>query len=59
MDADGVSPLAPMEGRALDQLLFQRYCLKKLGLHGLSPYAQVVALSDEAHAQALVPPWEK
>ena len=59
MDEGGVGALEPMEGRRLDQFLFQRVCVKKLNLHEASPYQQVVALSDPKFEADLLPPWER
>mmetsp|Transcript_27259 Transcript_27259/g.60929 ORF Transcript_27259/g.60929 Transcript_27259/m.60929 type:complete len:439 (-) Transcript_27259:280-1596(-) len=65
MARGGVGLLEPLEGRRLDNFLFQRACLVGLGLGGLDPQAQFDALTQAAQAgdpritQALIPPWKK
>ena len=58
MDEEGLGGLSPMQRRALDLYVFQRFCVRGLGIHGKSPYAQFMALSDPKLASRLVPPWE-
>ena len=46
----GVGSLARLEGRGLDNFVFQRTCLLELGLEHLDPKAQVLALTKVANS---------
>jgi len=55
-----------MEGRRLDNFVFQRTCLETLGIVHLNPKAQMDDLTrglekdrDPKYHSAVVPPWEK